>query len=152
MVDSLIKYMPIINYKHDNIKHEFEDDNLDFRVKIIVYALAGFAYYNFGKSLTITEIFRTQEMQDAYYKDDPIYNQKPFFSVHQLWRAVDVSVKYFTDSELEAIKGFLEHIEYGKIGLKTGLIHNIGMGEHIHIQVSSNNYTSIKNLTLRGVV
>jgi hypothetical protein len=143
MTNQVVKFVPLILYKMDNLKSEFADTNLDYRLRVIVYALAGFVYHNFGKNITITEILRTQEMQDLYYKDDPIYKQSKWLSTHQYWRAIDLSLKYFTDSEIEEIAKFLSHFQYGSIGKSTAIIHDIGLGKHLHIQVSSNAYTNI---------
>lgn len=137
MTDTLTKLIPLIIYKHDNLKAEFADPRLDTRLRVIIYALAGFVYFNFGKNLTLTEIFRTQEMQDLYYKDDPLYKQKPFLSVHQIWRAADISIIYFTEPEIADMAKFLAHFEYGKIDYNTAKFHDIGLGKHLHIQVNN---------------
>lgn len=143
MPETLTKMMPLFLFKTDDLKNQFSDEKLDMRLRVILYALAGFVYHNFGKNITITEVFRTQEMQNEYYKNDPVYQQKPFFSTHQYWRAVDVSIIYFTDSEISQMANFLNHFEYGKPEIQTAKFHDIGLGRHLHLQVSANSFTNI---------
>ena len=139
-----IKLLKLFMFKSDTVKDEFASDKLDYRLKVILYALAGFIYWHYGKSLTITELYRTQEMQDEYYKDDPIYQQKKWLSTHQMWRAADLSTYYFTEFEITGIKDFLDHFEYGDGAHNTYLIHNIGLGSHLHLQISSLEKTAVK--------
>jgi hypothetical protein len=133
------KMQEIIEYKHDNLKQEFASKSLSKRLLIIVYALAGYVYCTFGKSITLTDIFRTQEVQDEYRKLHP---EEPEFSPHTYWRAVDISIKYFTHLEIGNILLFLEQFQYGDDIHETAILHDV-IGSHIHIQVSRNNFTKV---------
>lgn len=139
--------MPIIEFKYHNLQTEFLSPLLDSRLQTIVYALAGFVYFNFGKSLELTEIFRTPEMQDNYYKDNPKYQADPWQSVHEFWRGVDISLRYFTSDEIWAIAEFLKGFIYSSgTDFATGLMHQISeeLGFHLHLQVNSGNETILK--------
>ena len=138
-----IKLQKLFEFKTSESKIDFDDTRLDYRLKIILYALAGFVYWTYGKQITITEIFRTQEMQDNYYKDDPLYQQKKWLSTHQMWRAADISVYYFTEYEIKRMTEFLCHFDYATVGKSTFLIHDVGQGKHLHLQTDNENYTKI---------
>lgn len=133
----------ILEFKSDNLKSELEI--IDSRLRCIIYALAGFMYYKFGKSLMITELLRTQEMQDEYYKDDPVYQAKKFVSVHQVGRGADLSLKYYTQPEINSVSEFLKQFIYvGKVN--TFLIHDMGFGQHLHIQTDNYDFTRINKI------
>jgi hypothetical protein len=125
----------IIQFKDESISPEF--DNINSRLRIIIYALAGYCWNNFGKPLTITELLRTWAMQDEYYKDDPKYQLSKFMSVHQVGRGADISLKYYTGPEIEQIKAFLSHFLYCNGDLRSFLVHDMGFGAHLHLQVSA---------------
>ena len=54
---------------------------------------------------------------------------------------------YFTDGEIKDILEFLNQCEYGMSStgkvLVTAICHDVGQGQHIHIQVSNSNLTPI---------
>ena len=130
-----------IEFKTHNLELEFL--NIDSRLQVIIYALSGFVSFNFGKNITLTELMRTQEMQDSYYSSNPKYKIKPFKSVHQFGRGADISVKYFTDEELKDIYLFLNKSFAYSNAFKTAVIHDVGLGKHLHIQVDSDGATEI---------
>jgi len=132
---------PIIQFKENNLKEEFE--KIDKRLQFIIYALAGFIYSNFGKSIVLTELFRTQEQQDKYYSNNPAYLLNPWKSVHQYGRGADISAKYLTPEELTSISKFINSIvKYSSFNEKDTLItHDIGFGNHIHIQTDPSSMT-----------
>jgi hypothetical protein len=120
----------MIEFKENSLKDEFDDPKLDTRVRAIVLALAGFVKYEFGKDITITSVWRTKTTDSG---------------VHEAWRAVDVRSIYFTDSEINEILLFLNNFFYGKSvsgeDLQTAICHDVGQGQHLHIQVSNSNFT-----------
>ena len=138
-----IKLLKIFEFKTDKIKQEFLSGELDYRLQIIIYALAGFVYHRYGKGLLFTEIFRTKETQDKYYADDPIYKQKKWLSTHQYWRAADISIRYFTPQEIREIVIFLKHFSYDVPSKSVVLVHDIGLGAHIHLQVDNTDKTQV---------
>lgn len=132
----------IIKFKEDRQRTEFESGKLDIRLKIITFALAGYLYHKYKYVLTITDIYREQAEQDDIYKDNPDYKKKPWNSTHQYWRAEDIR----TVDMLEVIKRdtlwFLNHFIYTG-GHDTKIDHDVGRGEHIHLQVDNDDITSI---------
>ena len=132
------KLPELIEFKHPHLKDELYSEKLDNRLLVILYALSTFVYFNFKKILIITEIFRTQELQDLYYRDNLEYKIKKWHSVHQYWRGIDCSVYYFTDKEQEKIIEFLNsRFQYSEFNdYKVGLIHSVSdFGKHLHLQV-----------------
>jgi len=82
------------------------------------------------QEITITEIFRTEKMQRVYYPDN-----KTSESVHQYWRGVDGRMKgYNNEKHNNAIAEINSTFPYGKKRIQTALIHNIGKGNHWHLQ------------------
>jgi hypothetical protein len=122
----------MIEFKESNLKSEFDDPNLDPRVRTIVLALAGFVKYRFGKDITITSVWRPKTTDSG---------------VHQSWRAVDIRSIYFTDGEIKEILAFLNQFFYGKSmsgqDLQTAICHDVGQGAHIHVQCSASNMTML---------
>jgi len=137
----------LIEFKHDNLKAEFES-KLDNRLQLILYALAGFVYYKFGKSLVLTELCRTQAMQDEYYKDNKQYQIAKWQSVHQSepCRGADISIKFFTQDELVDIAHFINsQLPYNANStFQTLLIHDVNHGMHGHLQVNSFKESTIR--------
>ena len=132
------KLPELIEFKHPHLKAELYSEKLDNRLLVILYALAGFIYFNFKKSLIITEIFRTQELQDLYYRDNAEYKIKKWYSVHQYGRGIDCSIYYFTEDEQIKILEFLNsRFQYSEFNdHKVGLIHKVSdFGTHLHLQV-----------------
>jgi len=123
----------IIEFKTHNLKLEFL--NIDNRLQAVLYALAGFVNFSYGKPIIITELMRTQEQQDMYYKENPAYKENPWQSVHQYGRGADISLKYLLPDEIKGIMDFLNHFVYSAEKF-TGLIHDIGLGNHLHVQVN----------------
>ena len=138
----------IIQHKTIRVAQEWNSGKLDNRVCIIIYALAGFVFNRFEKILTITEIWRSDAEQDAYYANYPAYKQQPWKSTHQDWRAADVRAMVFTADELKAIDEFLNNNFFYNKEHKVCVVHDVGLGLHIHIQVDGDGVTEIKS---RGV-
>ena len=140
------KFPPLIEFKEHEQQLQFRSPLIDSRLIDIIYYLAGFSYFNYGKSITITELLRSQAEQDEIYKDDPIYKQNPWQSVHQYGRGADISILYYTDDEKREILKYLNgHFSYREGGTKeTAIIHEVGNhGMHLHVQVSPESYTQL---------
>ncbi len=138
----------MIRFKHTALQGEFEEApnedgaKLSSGLRLIVFALAGFADYHFGKDVVITHILRSQAQQDEFYRENPRYKGKPWKSVHQLGRGIDIRSSLFNRGEIDRIIGYLNlHFLYGG-GKPTALYHNIGRGAHLHLQVAGNEIIS----------
>jgi len=132
----------MIKFKHLQLPAEFEGDltvndcPLNPKLQAMVFALNDFAEYFFGKSITITEILRDQETQDKYYAGNAKYAEKPWKSVHQFGCGVDVRAAGFSDDEIEEMIAFLSGaFDYGDDKHDVVVIHDVGLGKHIHLQV-----------------
>jgi hypothetical protein len=124
----------IITFKEHSLNTEWLSTLLSKRLKFILYSLTAFAYIEFGKVVELTCIFRTQEQQDIYRAKAP---SEPEFSPHTYWRAIDISIKYFTENEINEILDYINSsVDYGDGEHLTAKRHNIGLGDHIHLQVS----------------
>lgn len=125
----------MIKFKHEWLKNEF-NNSIHPRLRVIVYAIAGFCEYEFNKNLTITEILRTQATQDIYYKDSPAYQRKPWKSVHQYGKGVDCRSFDFSMKEIKRIDEFVDkHFVYDKRRRESSIYHSVGHGNHLHFQV-----------------
>jgi hypothetical protein len=83
-----------------------------------------------GESALLTEIFRTDEMQLSYYP-----NQPKLKSVHQYWRGVDISIKDLDRKKVDkAVAKVNARFVYGKVGLLSLKVHDVGHGLHLHCQ------------------
>ena len=107
----------------------------------VVWDLHGFVEYNFKKDVIITELYRTQAMQERYYGRG---TKKK--SPHQYWGAVDIRDRIYTTDEisymLEFLKGYDKYNNYRLIRAsqsRTVLRHTIGRGMHFHIQFYNKN-------------
>ena len=84
-----------------------------------------------GGEITITEIYRTQAMQDRYY---PGGTAK---SVHQFYRGIDIRVTTMgADQVRELAEDFNTAYPYdpARPKMDSFLIHDVGHGLHLHIQ------------------
>ena len=107
------------------------------KLRGILLDLAFFVARKYDLILTITELYRTQEEQNHIYANNPKYQKEPWKSVHQYWRGADVRVD-FSPNTLVAILKYLNsnYIYDPKRPQKpTAIVHNVGRGNHIHIQV-----------------
>lgn len=124
---------------------DWECGKLDLRLQVIVIWLLGYVEQYFHLELVITQIFRSQQEQDEIYKDNENYKVKPWASVHQYWRGVDIRISDFTTEQQKTILGLLNNIfSYATPGKFTALIHDVGQGKHLHIQVDNTNITMIR--------
>jgi len=116
-------------------KLELEGARLNERLQALLFSLAGFADYHFGKDVIITHILGSQAEQDKIYGSDLQYQKKPWKSVHQFGRGIDVRVWGFSDKEVAGMLDFVNrNFPYGG-GKPAALVHNVGRGNHIHVQV-----------------
>lgn len=136
---------------------------MDPRLQFIALSMMGFAEFHFGKDLVVTEIFRTEQQQRDYYPGRP-YRA----SVHQYGRGIDFGVREYREAELDAaIMGGLNSPHPGFSDKEINLLdewyskivsydderpdfdsivhHNVGLGDHFHIQVSWRNSTRLKS-------
>lgn len=132
--------MKLINFKTERIAAEWYDLRLDKRLRVILYALAGYCFDKYQKFLVITELSRSEAERREIYADDPVMREK--VGVHEVWRAADVRTHEFTSAEIQDLVGWLNDcFEYSN-GKPTALAHDVS-GYHIHIQVDGDGVTRI---------
>lgn len=121
----------------ERIKHEFvilrkENEPLA-RLLIDLYHYVDGKY---NKDVVMTMIYRSQDEQDAIYKDNPRYEVKPWKSPHQFYQACDIRSRTFSDDEIKDIEEYLNN-KYNKSNYYkwTAKCHKVGDGAfHFHIQ------------------
>lgn len=126
-----------ILYDEERLVNEFI--KLPVKLQEILWYASAYSKLRFNVQLVLTHIFRTQEEQDAIYKNDAKYKQKKYTSVHQLYRGADARLH---DMGVENAKKLADHInslfKYSPDSkLNTVLVHDVGQGNHIHFQISS---------------
>ena len=128
-----------LDFKTDRIRKEFESGNLNLKLVKIFKMSLEWLYINYPeyKKVVITDIFRTVEEQDELYKNSSKYQKKPFLSVHQFWRGLDIRTNDMPNHISKNLTSFLNMFIYDKKRQhkKTAKLHDIGNGSHIHIQV-----------------
>lgn len=89
-----------------------------------------------GQDTVMTMIFRSQDEQDAIYRNNPRYEARPFTSPHQYWQAIDIRSTIFDDDEIAQIEQYLNDKYNGTNYYKwTAKNHKVGDGAyHFHIQ------------------
>lgn len=116
-----------INFKHPRLSQEWPN-LLRLNPKLVMIALR--VCQMFDGVLEITEIFRTEKMQRNYYPNDSAIK-----SVHQYWRGVDISLNGIKpEGARSTVNAINLSYPYGKGKIQTALIHDIGMGNHLHLQ------------------
>ncbi len=125
-----------ISFKTKRIENEFAElINKNNDLYDLLLDLSIHVKKTYNKTITITGLFRTQKEQDSIYKNDPKYKKKPFKSPHQFFHAVDLRTSTFTPLEITKITDYLNDkynpTNYYKF---TALRHDIGLGDHWHIQ------------------
>lgn len=123
-----------MRFKTERIEKEWNDKRLDFGLRIIALTVDWYCTENFGRDIQLTDIYRTQEEQDRYYKDDPNYKIQKWYSTHQFWRAIDVGVNKYSESQRQELCNYInKHFNY-KGSHNTCVYHNVGKGWHFHLQ------------------
>lgn len=101
--------------------------------------LRNFVKKNYGKDIVLTMIYRTDEEQHKIYtgkvRNGRLFDQKPWKSPHQFYHAFDLRSKNFTKEQINEIENYLNNkyndTNYYKFTAKD---HNVGLGNHFHIQ------------------
>lgn len=125
-----------IRFKYPYLEGELQ--RADFRLKAIVLETALFLGAR-GFDLTLTCLLRDRAAQEAIYqKALSIGAREPAVSPHEDGRAFDMSIKGIPD---EAVGGLVDHLNRtfpyeGNPRFKTALRHDVGQGDHVHVQVA----------------
>ncbi len=150
-------------HKRAIIQSQFRE--MDNRLQFIAYSIMGFVHQTFGKDLVITEIFRTEEQQREYYRQPKTGPYKK--SVHQFGRGLDFGIRPYRPTDLDAWpyevatgNPVIEEAEAQTIDAWFSAIvsydderpeydsivhHDVGLGDHLHLQVSWRKTTRIRS-------
>lgn len=134
----------MIRYKNDSqrLVDEFNSLRIENNElwEMIQNNLVPYCESNFGKDVTITMIYRTQEEQDRIYKGKTNsrgvkYDDKPWKSPHQFWHSVDLRSRDYTQAEIKQVNDYINGL-YNPINYYRFTIfdHNVGLGQHWHSQ------------------
>ncbi len=132
-----------MRFKTVRIANEWESDNLDKRLRVIVIFLDWYCLKFLKRDIQLTCIHRTQKEQNAIYGGNPKYQKKPWKSVHQFQRGIDIGVNAFTTEVKQILCNMLNKRFSYKGNYKTCVWHDVGLGDHFHIQVDGTNETKI---------
>lgn len=147
--------------KTTKLRDEFKAMNP--RLQVLALSMAAFCDFHFGKDIVVTQIFRTKEQQLSYYP-----NRKYRPSVHQFGRGIDFGVRPygteeldpgpgncqlphhpgFTEGEIAALdEWYSKAVQYDdeRPEYDSTIYHDIGLGKHLHIQVSWRNTTRLRS-------
>jgi len=124
-------------------RQEAEWPDIAGKLKQLVELLNIYMHLKYNIDPMVTELMRTQEEQDDIYgkKADKAtrdkYKKKPWQSVHQYGRGADIRTHDWERNQVKDALFILNTIVYDpkRPRKKTAIHHNIGTGEHIHIQV-----------------
>ena len=100
----------------------------------VLSAVRWYVKAKYNLDIKVTDTYRTQEEQDKIYASNERYKVKKWQSVHQGGRGADISVKGMTNEMINDIVDTMNRIKYSDKH-KTALSHNVGWGNHIHLQV-----------------
>lgn len=124
-------------FKNDEITGYWK--RVDWRIRVILSFLDLFCKQKYGREITVTELIRLRPQQIMIYQDTPKYKGKPHteipHSVHEYGRGADVRTHGFTKEQINEMLELLNKLPYGDSTHDTAIYHDIGTGEHIHIQV-----------------
>ena len=125
-----------IEFKTDRVAVEFGQlEAKNRKLHALLVDLNELVNARFEKALVITHIFRTIEEQAEIYKDSAKYKRKPFTSPHNWWHGCDLRSRTFTPEEIKWIENYLNNKYNAKnYYKKTAFNHNIGLGDHFHLQ------------------
>lgn len=107
-----------MRFKTELQKTQYYSGNLDSRVIIIAEWLDNYCINRFNLDIMITSVWRDWGS-----------------GVHQDWRAVDVGNNAWNTKENESIRDAVND-KFPRKGIyKTCVLHNVGLGNHFHLQV-----------------
>ena len=125
-----------MRFKRKRIEQEWNSDQLHFRVRILALVLDWYCkkYVNV-RGINLTHIFRSNEEQRDIYKNNTKFKLAPWHSTHEYWRAVDVGVNAFTETQRQEMCNFVNKRFNYSGSHNCCVYHNVGRGWHFHLQV-----------------
>lgn len=128
-----IKYIRFKDGDSDRRWNEFWSIHTNPRIVVLVMNLANWFFEKYHKPLIVSAVHRTEaEQKKLYYPKSP--PESPHY-VKPKCRAVDISVINLSKDEIEAVELWVHAFHKRKDGLPTIMVHDVGYGKHIHLQV-----------------
>ncbi len=124
-----------ILFKDKKTAEEFP--KVDLRIKGILADTAFFLGTR-GYPCLVTCLWRAPERQvEIRKKAEKLGQKEPVKSPHEFWRAADLSIKGIPHEIVSELISYLnEKYPYDEGSrYKTALRHDVGFGDHVHIQV-----------------
>ena len=127
----------------ENFK-EFNDSKLDSRLHELLRIIYGLVSLKYGDVyFKVVEVYRTQKEQDTIYGHRIDYKTKPWRSVHQEWRGLDIVIENKDGTNRNDIMEWAtdalnEIIQYQDTQKHDTVVYHAIQGkgsEHMHIQV-----------------
>lgn len=126
-----------MKFKNDLIKQDWS--KIDERLRTLICFGDLYSMTNWSKELIVTDLIRPRVRQIALYKKLPEYKNLPVekipHSVHEYGRGADLRTKHLEYWQKFKLVEIFNLIPYGKGHYQTAIFHDIGSGEHIHLQV-----------------
>lgn len=108
-----------ITFEDSKLIHEFDVD-IDRKLRLILLDILWYSRCHFGKGIIVTSLVRTDDRT----------------SVHYWGKGGDLRSRCYTFEQLKDIKQYINNnYEYRTPGKHTLMIHDVGRGIHIHVQV-----------------
>ena len=141
-----------MKFKYDHLQDEISI--ISPHLRAMLFEADYFSKKQFDKEIIITELLRTQAMQNAYYtskinegfyviinnmKYYSLDKKSPTLSVHQVGRGADLRSTIYTEDEIELLCSHIRTYFPYNAKHKSCLYHNVGKGFHFHLQTTIQN-------------
>ena len=128
-----------MKFKTDDQFNDWHNGKIAPKLKNIIKMVDCYMMAKYGYEITVTETMRTQEQQDYIYRNNVKYKVKPWPSVHQFGRGIDLRTRDMNPQMVADVVQLCNNIPYDKNrpSKKTAQAHNVGSGLHLHIQTSA---------------
>lgn len=105
------------------------------KLSMVLLLLNQYTEIEFGRPITVTDLFRSQEDHDLLYANTTP-DKRPKSSPHMFWKAADLRAKDFTEAQIKKLLVFVNCFTYTSgQGRPVGIYHAItGNVHHFHIQ------------------
>lgn len=125
-----------MKFKTPEMETQYASNQVRPKTKLLMQMIDLFMRLAFGVDMLVTDLYRTQEGQDAIYGEDENYKRKKWFSPHQFGLAFDISTKFLKKEQIIILQRVADFIPYAPGSkFKTWVYHDVGMGMHLHFQV-----------------
>lgn len=143
--DMSVLSLPRLKFKSERIQKEWESGNVNIKLTKLINLIQHYISIECPdyREITITCIVRFDPEQDDIYLNhiDPEvvkrYKKNPWKSVHSFWRGIDVRTHNMPGTLPYKIDKMVNAVTYdtSRPEKQTCKYHDVGTGEHLHLQV-----------------